>query len=151
REALGDAMDHVVDERAHEAVPGAAGPAVVLPGRHHLVTLDLDRDVLGHGARKLALGAFDRHFAVLDRHRDALGDQDRFLADARHYQISQMPCPPTPCWRASGWVMMLWEVVGRATPRPERTLGMPSWATYMRCRGRDTRRRPSMAARCCAS
>jgi hypothetical protein len=84
--ALGDTEDHVVDERAGQAVQGT-GLALVV-GALDLeagVTL-LDGDGLGHDVRELALGALHRDGAPVDGDVDTARDGDRESSDSRHVE-----------------------------------------------------------------
>src|SRR3954447_5053330 len=92
--ALGHADDHVVHERAGQAVAGTALPLVVGTGHGE------DAVVLRHGDRRddgvgqRALRALDRHQRAVDGHFDTRGHDDGHSSDARHVS--------SPC-RVSGY------------------------------------------------
>src|SRR5829696_3810880 len=125
-EARGDALDHVGDERARQAVQRAVLRAVRRPRDDELAVL------LGHvdGARlalfEVAAGAGDAHDLGLDGHRDGCGHRDGLASDARHgaYQTWATTSPPTPALRASWPVITPWDVDMIAVPMPPSTLGM---------------------------
>ena len=103
-EAVGDALDHVGDERARQPVQRAVLAAVGRardesvaarrPARRH-------RDVAVDALGQLALGAVDGHELGLDRDGHAGGDGDGLSADTGHallwvYQTFATTSPPTP-------------------------------------------------------
>src|SRR3954454_13162968 len=128
REAVGDAGDHVRDQRAREPVQRAVLRAVGRAGDEELLALlaDLDRAVLA--LLEIAAGAGHAHDLGLDRHGDAGGNGDGLLADAGHwirsYQIWATTSPPTPARRASWPVITPWEVEMMEVPMPPSTLGI---------------------------
>src|SRR6185503_11495615 len=126
---LGDALDHVVDQRAHQAVAGADGALVALAGDLDLRLVHLDLHAVGEHPLQLALRPLDRQVAVPERDLHAAGNGNRLLANARHYQTSQMTSPPMPCLRASRSVMMPFDVEMMAVPSPRRTRGSLSEGT----------------------
>src|SRR5262249_18321025 len=105
--ALGDALDHVGDEAARQAVQRARQSLVVGARPLHrlarLVHLDLDEAVIGE-FELLPLGAFDEDLAIDDVDLDAGGDGYGLLADSRHfrspYHTVQSNSPPSRCARA---------------------------------------------------
>ena len=72
-EPVGDADDHVVDQRAAQAVQGPVLPLVVGAFHHELVAVAADGDLAGQAALELALRALDRDVAAVDGHLDAAG------------------------------------------------------------------------------
>ena len=83
--AVGDADDHVGEQRAREPVQAAVQPLVVGPLHADLPVLDEDAHVGVQGLREAAPGSLDRgHVALRDRHVDAAGDLDGLLADPTH-------------------------------------------------------------------
>src|SRR3954463_8976274 len=89
-EAVGDAGDHVRDQRAREPVQRAVLRAVGRAGDDELLALlaDLDRAVLA--LLEVAAGAGDAHDLGLDRHGDAGGDGDGPLTDSRHRDLPDL-------------------------------------------------------------
>src|SRR5947209_8119365 len=85
-EAVGHALDHVVDQAAGQAVQRPALPFVVAAGDVDdlLARVVLDGDLLAERRLQLALGAFDAHGAVLDLHLDGGGDDDGLFSDPGH-------------------------------------------------------------------
>ena len=127
-EAVGDAFDHVRDQRARQAVQRAILAAL---GRardrdHALVLRDLH--ALRHLLAELALRAGDRDAAGIDRDEHAGGHFDGFLTDTGHgfsaapgYQTKQMTSPPMPCCSAVRLVTTPLEVDMIAMPMPPST------------------------------
>jgi hypothetical protein len=87
--ALGDADDHVGDQRAGQAVQ-FLGPALVV--RAHDVddaaVAVLGGDRLGKLVRELALRALDSDGRAVDLHLDAARHRDRLTSDSRHWRPS---------------------------------------------------------------
>ena len=84
-EAVGDALDHVRDQAAGEAVQGAVLAAVgraaaTVSAPVGLLDLHLGRERLG----ELALGPLDRDAARGDLDRDGLGHGDWLSSDPAH-------------------------------------------------------------------
>src|SRR5829696_6945018 len=145
--ALGDAVDHVEDERARQTVQRAVVRAVGRALDEDRGVLLLDGDVARDRLRELAAGAVHAHDAGVDADRDAVGHGDGLLADAGHgcgYQTSATTSPPTRALRASWPVMTPLDVLMIVVPMPPCTLGMCVESTYVRRPGRETRRRPEM-------
>src|SRR6185437_5221557 len=85
RVALGDADDHVVDQRPGQPVQRARLPLVVRAAHHERAVVAAgNRDRLRDGVRQLTLGAFHHDPLTVDLHVHARGDGDRKLADTRH-------------------------------------------------------------------
>jgi hypothetical protein len=83
--ALGDALDHVGDERAGEPVEGAHLVLVVGPG--HLqgaVVGAADLDRRRDGVRECALGSLDGDVTAVDGHVDTGRHRDGQASDTRH-------------------------------------------------------------------
>ncbi len=85
------ALDHVRDERAHEAVEGLRVAAVVRALDDDVVALALDDHDLGEAAGELALRALDRHGGGVDRNVDAGRNGDGLFADTRHSYLPPFP------------------------------------------------------------
>src|SRR6476619_776583 len=83
-EPLGDAGDHVGDQRPGQPVQRTVRPAVGRPGDGHVAVVLGHRDLRVDALRQLALRALDGHAAPADRHLDAGGDGNGFLTDAAH-------------------------------------------------------------------
>src|SRR5439155_21758546 len=136
--AVGDADDHVVDERPGQPVELAMG---LLLGR----PADDDRAVLladGHVGVELTaqgpLRARDREPPPLDRHVDGRGDGDGHAADPGHvaaYQTNARTSPPSSALRACAPVMMPWLVLTMTMPSPPSTRGMSVLRAYTRSPG----------------
>ena len=87
--ALGHADDHVVDQRAAQAVQRPVHLVVRGAGDAQRRALDLDLHVVVNVLGQLTLGALDGDDVVivhLDRH--ARGDGNRKSADSRHNSIT---------------------------------------------------------------
>ena len=94
--AVGNALDHVVDEGAGKAVQAPGLTGIVRTGDDDLLAFLADGH---HGvelAGELALGALDRHDVAVDLHVDAGRNGNGLLADTRHKPI---PSFPTRCTR----------------------------------------------------
>src|SRR5690606_28547727 len=83
-EPLGDARDHVGDQRADEPVHRAGAPGVVLALDEDLVAVLADRDLLRHLALQLSLGPLHGDGGAVDADLDTSGDGDGRLSDTRH-------------------------------------------------------------------
>ena len=84
-EAVGDAHDHVVQERAGEAVEGAVGARIAGARDDHLRFFHGKSDIAGEGALELALRTLDGDLvAIGDGDLDTAGDGNGLLADAGH-------------------------------------------------------------------
>src|SRR5947209_7409849 len=81
RVALGDALDHIVDQAARQAVQRSVEPLVVGPFDRDGLAIALDLEVRVRGDLKLALGSLNADLAVGDVDFHAAGDGDRLLAD----------------------------------------------------------------------
>ncbi len=83
-EPLGHAQNHVLNQGAGRPVQGLALFFIVGAGDAHHIALhshaDAGVDLLGQGA----LGALDRHNAVVDRYGDAGGNIYGFSSNSRH-------------------------------------------------------------------
>src|SRR4051794_30209649 len=107
--ALGDTDDHVVDERAGEAVAGTALALVVGTGHGEDTVLLGHGDRGDHGVAQRALGALDRHQRAVDRDVDTRGHDDGHSSDARHVSSLLFGSRATrrrrglPHPRPSGW------------------------------------------------
>src|SRR6266568_4684969 len=128
REPFGHAVHHVGHQRAGEPVEGLVAALVGGSPHHDGVLLERDREIgMGHAA-DLAFRALHRDAAPVDLGGDALGQQDRLLADARHglrsYQTTASSSPPTRAVRASRSVMSPCGVDRIAMPRPFLTRGI---------------------------
>src|SRR6478752_3135312 len=75
--ALGDANDHIVDQRAGQAVPGPSVTLVVRPGDHDLGAVLGDRDRLDHGVLQRALRSLDGDLWTFDGDVDARWNGNR--------------------------------------------------------------------------
>src|SRR5882762_932268 len=75
-EPLRDALDHVVDQRARQAVQLARPPRIVRPVDLHLAVLDRDLHLAVELLRDLPLGAFDLDQAGLRVDLHFVGDLD---------------------------------------------------------------------------
>src|SRR4029079_14312572 len=139
------ALDHVGQVRAHEAVLRAVLALVVRAQDRDLVGLGLDGHTRRYVLRELALRTLDADRARLLGQGHALRQRQNLSSDAAHYQTSHSSSPPRPSLRAARSVIRPFEVDRMAMPRPERTLGIVPCRTYIRCPGRDRRRRPVMA------
>ena len=127
-EALGDALDHVRDQRARQAVQRAVLAAVGRPrdARRRLLLRDrhAQRDVL----RELAERPVDLHAAGRRRPITPAGTRlavFRF-GSCRRYQTKQMTSPPTPFASAVRLVITPLEVDRIAMPMPPSTRGRRS-------------------------
>ena len=87
--ALGDALDHVRDQAAGEAVQGAVLAAVGRALDVDGAVVDGDLHVADEGLGQLALRALDRDLAGLDVDVDAVGDLDRLFSDSAHQSDHQ--------------------------------------------------------------
>ena len=87
-EALGDADDHVVDERAREALLGVGVRNAVDEVDLDLAVLEAEGGAGGEGALERALGAGGLHGVPVDLNGDAGGNDDRMLADTGHNLVS---------------------------------------------------------------
>ena len=67
---FGDALDHVVDEGAAQAVQGLGLGVVALAADQHVAALEAGRGAGGQLEIELALGAFDPDLLALDLHFD---------------------------------------------------------------------------------
>ena len=94
-EAVRGALDHVRDERAHEAVEGLRVAAVVRALDDDVVALALDDHDLGEAAGELALRALDRHGGAVDGNVDAGRNGDGLFADTRHIYLPPFPTTRT--------------------------------------------------------
>jgi hypothetical protein len=83
-ETIGDALDHVVDQAAGQAVEGPVLAAVGGPRDHERAVLLLDGHVAADALLELALGPLDLDEAGLDLDLDAVGQGDRLLSDPAH-------------------------------------------------------------------
>src|SRR6476661_7870818 len=86
--ALGDTEDHVVDERAGQAVARARVALVVGALDLEVALAQLDRDRLNDGQGELTLGALDENVLALDLDVHTRGDGDRESSDSRHVSVS---------------------------------------------------------------
>src|SRR5229473_3011753 len=86
-EALGDALDHVGDQRAGEAVQLTRAARVVRPVDLHLPVLDRHLHLAVELLRDLALGPLDLHQAGLRVDLHLLGDLDGKPSDAGHVAL----------------------------------------------------------------
>src|SRR5229473_4547701 len=86
-EALGDALDHVGDQRAGEAVQLARAARVVRPVDLHLPVLDGHLHLAVELLRDLALGPLDLDQAGLRVDLHLLGDLDGKPSDAGHVAL----------------------------------------------------------------
>src|SRR5205823_1679782 len=91
-EAVGDALDHVGDERARQAVQRTVLAAVGRALDEELLTVLLDADVARDALEELALRAVDADELGLDRDGHAGRDGDGLAADAGH----RGPTRPAP-------------------------------------------------------
>ena len=99
RVALGDAVDHVEDQAAREAVERAVLAAVGRPGDDQLGVLLLDGDVARLALLEIAARAGYAHDLGLDRDGHARGHGDGLFSDSAHeraYQTYATTSPPTP-------------------------------------------------------
>ena len=91
----GHADDHVVEQRAGEALLGVGLLSVVVAGDGELQGVGvagelglggdlLDADQAGELAVELALGPLDVDVVAIDCHGDSGGNQDRLLTNTRH-------------------------------------------------------------------
>src|SRR6201996_9545009 len=92
-EAVGDALDHVRDQRAGEPVEGAVLAAIGRPGDEDRALLLGHGHVLGVGLRELAFRPFDDDVARGDRHRHGVGDRYRFSSDSTHLKLVPSSSP----------------------------------------------------------
>ena len=83
-EAVGDALDHVRDQAAGEAVQGAVLAAVGRARDGDRAVRLLDLHVRREALVELALGALDRDPARGDLDRDGLGQLDGLSSDSAH-------------------------------------------------------------------
>jgi hypothetical protein len=83
-EALGDALDHVRDQRARQAVERAILAALGRPRDRDRAVLLRDLHALRHFLAKLALRARHRHAARVDRDDDACRNFDGPFTDTGH-------------------------------------------------------------------
>ena len=88
--AVGHALHHVGDERAHEAMVGLRFARIVRTLDDDFAVLLLDSHDLGERASQLAFRPLHRHRRAVDGHLDAGRNGDGQLADTRHVK------PPFP-------------------------------------------------------
>src|SRR6266540_4372991 len=83
-EAVDHALDHVVDERARQAVQRPGVRILALAGHQHSGALDLGGRAWGQIEIQLAPGTFDRNFAAADLDLHLRRDDDGLFANAGH-------------------------------------------------------------------
>ena len=83
-EAVGDADNHVVDQRAGEPVQGAVLALVVGPLDQQLRTVLAHGDVGRHAAEEGPLGTLHRDLVAGDTDVDTRRDRDGGFTDTRH-------------------------------------------------------------------
>jgi len=81
-EAVLDAVDHVGDERAHQAVQRPHRPVLGAAADRQHVLLHRDGQAAGHRLAELALGPLRLDGLALDGDLDPLRDRDGLLADS---------------------------------------------------------------------
>src|SRR5581483_10058514 len=148
--AVGDALDHVGDQAAGQAVERPAEPLVVAALDDHLAggLVEADGDLAAIGERQLALGALDLDRRVLERHLHVGRHGHRLATDTGHDDlvfsldwarlgrgrggrvavaaavnqwILARTSPPTLRVRAWRSLRMPWGVLRIWMPRPPRT------------------------------
>ena len=83
-EALRHAGHHVVDQRALHAPHGARAFGIAPRQDHDGTVLHLGIDLVGQPQRQFALGALGLHLPPGQLDLDAIGQNHRFLSNARH-------------------------------------------------------------------
>src|SRR5262249_40655699 len=81
-EAFLDAVDHVRDERAHEAVQRTHGTVVGAARDGHHVVRETHGEAARHGLTELALRSLRANGLALHGHLDPLRDGDGLLTDS---------------------------------------------------------------------
>src|SRR5262249_20243394 len=127
--ALGNALNHVVDQAAGQAVQGTVLPLVVgardLDGLGLLIVLDAHVWMIGQF--ELAPGPPGPALAIGPLDLDAGRNGHRLLADSRHgdvlpfYQTVQSSSPPSRSARARRSLMTPRLVLNTEIPRPSST------------------------------
>ena len=135
-EALGDANDHIVDQRAVQTMHRAMGLAVGRTGDDDFAADLFDLHILIDLLTQFALRALDGHGVVVrDGHGNAGGNRNRKLTDSTHSSV-----PPTltryrpelrrrcrrcgpPCRSSRPWTWRRW----RCPVRPEPSGSRRSW------------------------
>jgi hypothetical protein len=84
-EALGNALDHIKDERSHEAVQGPSLFGLDLFLNKELMVFELQLDEIWHGSREMPTWSFDPNLTIFYVNFYVCGKVDGLLTDTRHH------------------------------------------------------------------
>src|SRR6185312_2870909 len=87
-ETFADALDHVVDQRAAEAVQRFRLRVFALAADEHIAAFHLQAGMAGQVKLQLALRAFHRNFLAFDFHLDLRRNDYRLFSNSRHNKNS---------------------------------------------------------------